>query len=78
MWRGFGGMSVIMALITVTLYLKVSFCHLASTKQTFIISSLSFHLQDYSSVIPYITVILIFLFIIFYGGGPGKAFAYDI
>ncbi|KAK7119528.1 hypothetical protein R3I94_021382 [Phoxinus phoxinus] len=47
MWTGFGGMSVIMALITVTLYLK-----------------------DYSFVIPYITVILIFLFIIFYGGGP--------
>uniref|UniRef100_A0A673KL58 Solute carrier family 2 member 9, like 1 n=1 Tax=Sinocyclocheilus rhinocerous TaxID=307959 RepID=A0A673KL58_9TELE len=47
MWRGFGGMSAIMALITVTLYLK-----------------------DYSSVIPYTTVILIFLFFIFYGGGP--------
>uniref|UniRef100_A0A8C1Z6M9 Solute carrier family 2, facilitated glucose transporter member 5 n=1 Tax=Cyprinus carpio TaxID=7962 RepID=A0A8C1Z6M9_CYPCA len=47
MWRGFGGMSAIMALITVTLYLK-----------------------DYSSVIPYSTVVLIFLFIIFYGGGP--------
>ncbi|KAG1949401.1 solute carrier family 2, facilitated glucose transporter [Pimephales promelas] len=47
MWTGFGGMSAIMALITVTLYLK-----------------------DYSFVIPYITVILIFLFIIFYGGGP--------
>ncbi|KAK9966486.1 hypothetical protein ABG768_003594 [Culter alburnus] len=47
MWTGFGGMSVIMALITVTLYLK-----------------------DYSPVIPYITVILIFLFIIFHEAGP--------
>ncbi|KAL1265661.1 hypothetical protein QQF64_003688 [Cirrhinus molitorella] len=47
LWRGFGGMSTIMTLITVTLYLK-----------------------DYSSVIPYTTVILIFLFIIFYGAGP--------
>ncbi|XP_016352799.1 solute carrier family 2, facilitated glucose transporter member 9-like [Sinocyclocheilus anshuiensis] len=47
MWRGFGGMSAIMALITVTLYLK-----------------------DYSSVIPYSTIVLIFLFFIFYGGGP--------
>ncbi|XP_067288111.1 solute carrier family 2 member 9, like 1 isoform X2 [Pseudorasbora parva] len=47
MWGGFGGMSAIMALITVSLYL-----------------------QDYSSVIPYITVILIFLFIIFYAAGP--------
>ncbi|XP_052425736.1 solute carrier family 2 member 9, like 1 [Carassius gibelio] len=47
MWRGFGGMSAIMVLITVTMYLK-----------------------DYSSVIPYITVILIFLFFIFFGGGP--------
>ncbi|KTG02533.1 hypothetical protein cypCar_00006108 [Cyprinus carpio] len=47
MWRGFGGMSAIMLLITVTLCLK-----------------------DYSSVIPYSTVVLIFLFIIFYGGGP--------
>ncbi|XP_073681604.1 solute carrier family 2 member 9, like 1 [Garra rufa] len=47
LWRGFGGMSTIMALINVTLYLK-----------------------DYSFVIPYITVVLIFLFIIFYSAGP--------
>ncbi|TRY59094.1 hypothetical protein DNTS_028631 [Danionella cerebrum] len=47
MWRGFAGMSAIMALITVTLYIK-----------------------EYSTVIPYITVILIFLFICSYGGGP--------
>ncbi|NP_001159589.1 solute carrier family 2 member 9, like 1 isoform X1 [Danio rerio] len=47
MWRGFGGMSVVMALIIVTLYLR-----------------------DYSFVIPYFTVFLIFLFMIFYGGGP--------
>ncbi|XP_051531514.1 solute carrier family 2, facilitated glucose transporter member 9-like [Myxocyprinus asiaticus] len=47
LWRGFGGMSAIMALITVTL-----------------------HLKDYSFVIPYTTVILIFIFVIFYGGGP--------
>ncbi|XP_056591051.1 solute carrier family 2, facilitated glucose transporter member 9-like isoform X1 [Triplophysa dalaica] len=47
LWIGFGGMSVIMALITVTLYLK-----------------------DSSFVIPYITVFLVFLFNIFYAGGP--------
>ncbi|XP_050978344.1 solute carrier family 2 member 9, like 1 [Labeo rohita] len=47
LWRGFGGMSTIMALITVALYLK-----------------------DYSSVISYCTVVLIFLFIIFYAAGP--------
>ncbi|XP_030634468.1 solute carrier family 2 member 9, like 1 [Chanos chanos] len=44
---GFGGMSVIMALITVTLYFK-----------------------DYSSWIPYSSSCLIFLFVVFYGGGP--------
>lgn len=45
------------------------------SKQNFITLSL-FRLQDYSSVIPYTTVILIFLFFIFYGGGPGKLLKY--
>ncbi|KAJ7998954.1 hypothetical protein DPEC_G00210350 [Dallia pectoralis] len=47
LWGGFGAMSAIMILITVTL-----------------------HLKDYSFWIPYSTVGLIFLFVIFYGGGP--------
>lgn len=47
LWGGFGAMSAIMILITITLNLK-----------------------DYSFWIPYSTVGLIFLFVIFYGGGP--------
>ncbi|XP_065098188.1 solute carrier family 2 member 9, like 1 [Paramisgurnus dabryanus] len=47
MWCGFAGMSVIMAFITVSLYLK-----------------------DSSSVFPYITVFLIFLYNVFFSGGP--------
>uniref|UniRef100_A0A672NCR9 Solute carrier family 2, facilitated glucose transporter member 5 n=1 Tax=Sinocyclocheilus grahami TaxID=75366 RepID=A0A672NCR9_SINGR len=42
---------------------------LTAIKTEFITLSL-FCLQDYSSVIPYTTVILIFLFFISYGGGP--------
>ncbi|XP_045079196.1 solute carrier family 2, facilitated glucose transporter member 9 [Coregonus clupeaformis] len=47
LWGGFGAMSAIMILITITLNLK-----------------------DYSFWVPYSTVGLIFLFVIFYGGGP--------
>ncbi|XP_064162501.1 solute carrier family 2 member 9, like 1 isoform X1 [Anguilla rostrata] len=47
LWGGFGAMSVIMALITLSLILKES-----------------------SYWIPYSTLGLIFLFVIFYGGGP--------
>ncbi len=54
---------------------SLSFNSSQRSKQNFITVSL-FRLQDYSSVIPYTTVILIFLFFIFYGGGPGKLFQY--
>ncbi|XP_063070998.1 solute carrier family 2 member 9, like 1 [Engraulis encrasicolus] len=47
LWRGFAGMSVLMASITVALCL-----------------------QDYAFWIPYCTIALFFLFVIFYGGGP--------
>ncbi|KAI4875096.1 hypothetical protein NFI96_011650, partial [Prochilodus magdalenae] len=73
LWAGFGSMAVIMALITVSLELKVTNFHPVTTPicSYYNLNPLTLpHHQDYASWVPYSTVALVFLFVICFGGGP--------